>query len=110
MSQKEKTPKHHCMFCGRSEGEVPFLLQGIEGFICSDCVQLAHDYLKDTIEPQAVAGAPEKLENLKTPAEIKSCPITYWSRNCFISTGVGRLSMLSDLSAGFLCCGVAVTI
>ena len=72
MSQKEKTPKHHCMFCGRSEGEVPFLLQGIEGFICSDCVQLAHDYLKDTVEPQSAAASPERLENLKTPAEIKA--------------------------------------
>ncbi|MBQ2197373.1 MAG: ATP-dependent Clp protease ATP-binding subunit ClpX [Bacteroidales bacterium] len=72
MSQKEKTPKHHCMFCGRSEDEVPFLLQGIEGFICSDCVQLAHDYLKDTVEPQSAAGCPERLENLKTPAEIKA--------------------------------------
>ena len=72
MSQKEKTPKHHCMFCGRSEDEVPFLLQGIEGFICSDCVQLAHDYLKDTVEPQSAAGGPERLENLKTPAEIKA--------------------------------------
>ena len=72
MSQKEKTPKHHCMFCGRSEDEVPFLLQGIEGFICSDCVQLAHDYLKDTVEPQSAARGPERLENLKTPAEIKA--------------------------------------
>ena len=72
MSQKEKTPKHHCMFCGRSEDEVPFLLQGIEGLICSDCVQLAHDYLKDTVEPQSAAGGPERLENLKTPAEIKA--------------------------------------
>ena len=72
MSQKEKTPKHHCMFCGRSEDEVPFLLQGIEGFICSDCVQLAHDYLKDTVEPQSAGGSPERLENLKTPAEIKA--------------------------------------
>ena len=72
MSQKEKTPKHHCMFCGRSEDEVPFLLQGIEGFICSDCVQLAHDYLTDTVEPQSAAGGPERLENLKTPAEIKA--------------------------------------
>ncbi|MCR5133582.1 MAG: ATP-dependent Clp protease ATP-binding subunit ClpX [Bacteroidales bacterium] len=72
MSQKEKTPKHHCMFCGRSEDEVPFLLQGIEGFICSDCVQLAHDYLKDTVEPQSAGGSPERLETLKTPAEIKA--------------------------------------
>ena len=72
MSQQKKTSQHHCMFCGRAEGEVPLLLQGIEGFICSDCVELAHDYLEDTVKGQAMAGTPEKLENLKTPAEIKA--------------------------------------
>ena len=50
MPQKKNTgTTKHCMFCGRSERDVPFLLQGLDGFICSDCVELAHDYLKDTI-------------------------------------------------------------
>lgn len=61
------------MFCGRSERDVPFLLQGLDGFICSDCVELAHDYLKD-----ALGGASNKegkslgrLDSLKKPVEIK---------------------------------------
>lgn len=61
------------MFCGRSERDVPFLLQGIDGFICSDCVELAHNYLED-----ALGGASNKegkslgrLDSLKTPVEIK---------------------------------------
>ncbi len=61
------------MFCGRSERDVPFLLQGIDGFICSDCVELAHNYLED-----ALGGASNKegkslgrLNSLKKPVEIK---------------------------------------
>lgn len=60
------------MFCGRSERDVPFLLQGLDGFICSDCVELAHDYLKDTIGGAPKDGKPlGRLEALKKPVEIK---------------------------------------
>ena len=60
------------MFCGRSEREVPFLLQGLDGFICSDCVELAHDYLKDTLGTVSKDGKPlGRLETLKKPVEIK---------------------------------------
>ena len=60
------------MFCGRSEREVPFLLQGLDGFICSDCVELAHDYLKDTMAAASKNGKPlGRLEALKKPVEIK---------------------------------------
>ena len=60
------------MFCGRSEREVPFLLQGLDGFICSDCVELAHDYLKDTLGSVSKDGKPlGRLEALKKPVEIK---------------------------------------
>lgn len=60
------------MFCGRSERDVPFLLQGLDGFICSDCVELAHDYLKGTIGGASKDGKPlGRLEALKKPVEIK---------------------------------------
>lgn len=74
MPQKKNSgTARHCMFCGRSERDVPFLLQGIDGFICSDCVELAHNYLED-----AIGGASNKegkslgrLDSLKKPVEIK---------------------------------------
>lgn len=74
MPQKKNSgTARHCMFCGRSERDVPFLLQGIDGFICSDCVGLAHNYLED-----ALGGASNKegkslgrLDSLKKPVEIK---------------------------------------
>ena len=66
------TTTRHCMFCGRSEREVPFLLQGLDGFICSDCVELAHDYLKDSLGGVSKDGKPlGRLEALKKPVEIK---------------------------------------
>ena len=73
MPQKKNTgATKHCMFCGRSERDVPFLLQGLDGFICSDCVELAHDYLKDTIGGASKDGKPlGRLEALKKPVEIK---------------------------------------
>ncbi len=42
-----KKQTRYCMFCGRSEKEVPMLLQGLDACICSDCVKLADDYLRE---------------------------------------------------------------
>ena len=67
---KSNKPMDHCMFCGRSEKEVPFLLQGLDGFICADCVRIAGDYIKE-VERETAAAAPlEKIETLKKPMEI----------------------------------------
>ena len=72
MPKKNTGTTKHCMFCGRLEHEVPFLLQGLDGFICSDCVELAHDYLKDTLGTVSKDGKPlGRLEALKKPVEIK---------------------------------------
>ena len=59
------------MFCGRSEKEVPFLLQGLEGCICSDCVEIAKDYLQE-IQGGKKARPQGRLEKLPKPAEIKA--------------------------------------
>ena len=60
------------MFCGRGEDEVPFLLSGLDGtYICSDCVKMAADYLKE-VEHQASSGKdPGRIEKLQKPKEIK---------------------------------------
>ena len=42
MAKRNKSQRY-CMFCGRSENEVPLLLQGLDACICSDCVKLAGD-------------------------------------------------------------------
>ena len=59
------------MFCGRLENDVPFLLQGLSGFICSDCVELAHNYLND-ISSKPKSDDFTGFDKLKKPAQIKA--------------------------------------
>ena len=56
------------MFCGRTEADVPFMLKGINGYICSDCVKMASDYLKE-FEPSK--GVTPGLGKAPKPAQIK---------------------------------------
>ena len=65
--------KKQCNFCGRTEREVPLLITGLHGCICSDCVTQAYQLLqangfdKDAKKKQAV---PE-LKKVPKPKEIK---------------------------------------
>ena len=56
----------------RPEQEVPYLLQGIDGFICSDCVELAHDYIHDTLQASKVQGEAGRIDDAQKPADIKA--------------------------------------
>ena len=68
----KKTDNQHCLFCGRSNAEVPFLLQGMYGYICPDCIKLASEYLEE-VEGGKKKGAPvPKLGKCPKPAEIKA--------------------------------------
>ncbi|MBP3236120.1 MAG: ATP-dependent Clp protease ATP-binding subunit ClpX [Bacteroidales bacterium] len=62
----------HCVFCGRKENEVPFLMEGLDGCICSDCVELAHSYLRDLASPNARNNDLGKIKDVKKPKEIKA--------------------------------------
>ena len=35
--------KKVCSFCGRGEKDVRLLITGMNGFICDECVEQAHD-------------------------------------------------------------------
>ena len=70
MASKKQQTGHHCMFCGRPEEEVPYLLRGVDAYICSDCIELAHGYLKDTLGAQAAPFTP--LEIKHKPKDIKA--------------------------------------
>ena len=71
MASNKKNGGRSCMFCGRSESEVSLLLQGMDGCICSDCVKLAGDYLKDIQRETVAAEAGRKLEQNHKPKDIK---------------------------------------
>lgn len=58
---------HRCSFCGRRSDEVPRLMGGQDGYICSDCVQYLDSYLKEmnSSTPLGTGGG------LPTPREMK---------------------------------------
>ena len=66
-----KKPHNHCMFCGRPDNQVPFLLQGLDGYICSDCARLAADYVKE-IEGSKSKGKAPAMSPAPKPQEIKA--------------------------------------
>lgn len=71
MASNKKTENRRCMFCGRTEREVPLLLQGLDGFICTDCVKVAADYLKEFEKENEAAEREKRLEQSKKPKDIK---------------------------------------
>ena len=58
------------MFCGRSEKEVPLLLQGMDACICSDCITMAQGYLDEVTAGPSAKKTLGKIETLKKPSEI----------------------------------------
>ena len=58
------------MFCGRPEGEVPFLLQGLDAYICPDCVKMANDYLQDFQKENSKKDPLKNLETKYKPKDI----------------------------------------
>ncbi len=75
--------KNRCSFCGRSEDEVALLLTGVEGYICSDCVQQASAIVTKALgessdllaaKANASRGKGGKVSGLKVPKpqEIKA--------------------------------------
>lgn len=70
-----KKSENHCSFCGRAESEVPLLLTGVNGFICSDCVEQAHLVLDEAMgnvkKQEPASGFDKKFEELPKPVGIK---------------------------------------
>ena len=67
---KDKKQGRYCMFCGKSEHEVALMLQGLDACICSDCVRLADNYLKDFDSASKASARLGKIENDKKPKDI----------------------------------------
>jgi len=62
----KKTDSRHCMFCGRPESQVSFLLRGMDACICTDCVEMAYQYIheneKSYSELEAITDIPKPKE------------------------------------------------
>ncbi len=66
--------KRVCSFCGRSEREVPLLITGLSGYICSDCVQAAQQILGEHFGDEHKGHAKSddfNMDGLPKPMEIK---------------------------------------
>lgn len=64
--------KKRCSFCGRSEGEVALLLTGLDGYICSDCVENAHSIINQYVSENKLQYSNEiDRQKLPKPKEIK---------------------------------------
>ena len=65
VSKKGRT----CSFCGRSDKEVGFLITGIDGCICNECVERAAEIVRDA--KQSGERPSFTMESVPKPKEIK---------------------------------------
>ena len=61
--------KKRCSFCGRTEDQVALLMTGMTGYICNDCVEQAHNILR---EESLLPKSDFKMTELPKPKEIKA--------------------------------------
>lgn len=59
-----------CSFCSRTEREVGFIIEGLNGNICNECAVRAYEIVQEQREIREEPLAP--LEKFPTPKEIKS--------------------------------------
>jgi len=75
MPTKKDKSEGKCSFCGRTGSEVGMLIRGLDGWICNECVEQAHQ-----IVSEAISGPSHKkkesprlnFESLPKPMEIKA--------------------------------------
>ena len=73
MARKNSSSHSRCVLCGRSDAEVPFMLQGIDGYICSDCAKLAAEYVAEMEHSPAKGGTTVgSMDKAPKPKEIKA--------------------------------------
>ena len=61
--------KKRCSFCGRTEDQVALLMTGMTGYICNDCVEQAHNILR---EEAMLPKNDFEMKELPKPKEIKA--------------------------------------
>ncbi len=59
-----------CSFCGRPESEVNFIIRGLHGAICNDCLEQAYQIYQDETKNKEKKVHLERFKNLK-PRKIK---------------------------------------
>ena len=69
---KKRNDEMYCNFCGRGAHEVQFMLPGLNGCICNECAERAHEIATEYLHKvEDVKTADLDLETLPKPNEIK---------------------------------------
>ena len=74
MAKRENHHQNRCVLCGRTDAEVPFMLQGLDGHICSDCAKMAAEYvaeLEHTKPAKSGAKGVGSMDKAPKPKDIK---------------------------------------
>ena len=72
MADNNKTHKHRCSFCGRTEDQVSFLVPSQTGaYICDNCVFAITEMIEE-YRPNEEEATEADLTNLPRPKEIKA--------------------------------------
>lgn len=66
-----KRVKNRCSFCGRPDGEVNFLITGLNGYICDECAVKAYEITQEAVEGSKKDAKKLNLKDLPKPLEIK---------------------------------------
>ncbi len=69
---KKTNNEDHCSFCGRPASQCSLLLTGLEGFICSECVEQANLIINQRDTKTPYKATTKKKKPIPTPAEIKT--------------------------------------
>lgn len=74
MAKKNQIMEDHCSFCGRPASECSMLLTGLEGCICTDCIEQANIIINEQriADKNAKSSSRTKSrKNIPTPTQIK---------------------------------------
>jgi ATP-dependent Clp protease ATP-binding subunit ClpX len=66
-----KPPKQYCSFCGRPDHAVNMLITGINGLICDECAERAHELVQESAGI-AIDKSKFSLKELPRPMDIKN--------------------------------------
>ena len=72
---KKVPSRNHCVLCGRTDAEVPFMLQGLDGYICSDCAKMAAEYVAELEHTKPAKGGAKgvgSMDKAPKPKDIKA--------------------------------------
>lgn len=67
-----KQNEQRCSFCGRSEREVAMLMTGLNGNICNECAESAHEMVRETLKQRGKSNFGLSMAELPKPKEIKA--------------------------------------